>query len=144
MTEATDCVFCRIVRGEAPASLVLRDDDVAAFMALPQARPGHVLVVPVRHLRDIYELPDELAGPLLATTARVARAVRRALQPEGISLLQNNGPAAGQTVFHLHIHVLPRAFGRRLEIHPPDAVSDRATLDDLAARIRAALAEQEA
>ena len=140
MSPDPSCVFCRILAGELPGSFVFRDERVAAFMALPQARPGLVLVVPVQHVRDLYELPDELAGPLLGTAARIARAVKRALQPEGISLLQNNEPAAGQTVFHLHIHVLPRAFGRRLEIHPPDAVSDRAVLDDLAAQVRSALA----
>jgi histidine triad (HIT) family protein len=132
-------VFCKIVAGEVPASLVCRDDRVAAFMAVPGAGRGHVLVVPRAHYATCLELPDELAGPLFGTAIRIARAVNRLYRPDGITLAQNNGTAAGQSVFHVHLHVLPRTEGVRVNLRDPQGVSDRAELDRLAAEIGAAL-----
>ena len=135
------CIFCKIVAGEAPASIVYQDERVAAFMAVPQAGRGHVLVVPREHVATCFELSDDLAGPLFGTTVRIARAVNRLYRPDGISLIQNNGAAAGQSVFHVHLHVLPRAHGVRVNLHDPGGLSDRAELDRLAAEIATALDE---
>ena len=135
------CIFCKIVAGEAPASIVYQDERVAAFMAVPQAGRGHVLVVPREHVATCFELSDDLAGPLFGTTVRIARAVNRLYRPDGISLIQNNGAAAGQSVFHVHLHVLPRTQGVRVNLHDPGGLSDRAELDRLAAEIATALDE---
>jgi histidine triad (HIT) family protein len=108
---AIDCIFCRIVAGEADASIVLEDALTMAFMDLRQVNPGHTLVVPKRHLRDIYALDDATGAAVIATVARVARAVRAAFAPDGVNIMQSNGEAAGQEVFHLHVHVLPRVRG---------------------------------
>ncbi len=135
-----DCIFCQIIAGKAPASVVYRDEQIIAFMSLQQMNEGHTLIVPLRHMKDIYELTDDIAGPLLATAARVARVLKREFNADGMMLWQFNEPAGGQTVFHLHIHVIPRFYndrlGPRIALPPP---SDRATLDNLAGRIKAGL-----
>lgn len=139
MTEG--CIFCEIVRGEAEASVAYEDEATLAFMDLRQFHPGHTLVVPKRHIVDIYELDDATGTALMSSVARVARGVRAALEPEGLNVWQSNGAAGGQEVFHLHFHVLPRWSGDGLlRIYPrrPDYPT-RATLDETAGMIRAAL-----
>ena len=91
MTAAQSCIFCKIVAGEAPASRVYEDDEVLAFMAVPQAGRGHVLVVPREHYSTCFDLADQLAGPLFSTTLRVARSVNGLYRPDGLALGQNNG-----------------------------------------------------
>lgn len=139
MSADADCIFCRIVAGEAPASVVYRDADVVAFMAVPQAARGHVLIVPREHYPTCFDLDPKLAAPLFGTTLRIARAVQRLYRPDGMTLAQNNGRAAGQSVFHVHLHVLPRTEGVRVNLHDAKGVSDRDALDGLAAEISAAL-----
>lgn len=137
----SDCIFCRIIAGELEASRVLEDEMTLAVMDLRQTNPGHVIVLPKRHVEFIDELRPELSGRLMAATVAVAGAVRRALQPHGINIWQSNGEAAGQEVPHVHIHVFPRHSGDgHFQIYPgrvPDA--PRSQLDDLAARIRRTL-----
>ena len=142
MSRAGSCVFCKIVAGEARGSIVYQGESVAAFMAVPQAGRGHVLVVPREHAATCFELDDALAGPLFGTAVRIARVVNRLYRPDGITLVQNNGAAAGQSVFHVHLHVLPRTQGVRPNLHDPRGSSDRAELDRLAAEIAAGLAEE--
>ncbi len=136
-----DCVFCKIIAGELPAAVVYRDESVMAFMSLQQLTQGHTLVIPLQHFKNIYELPDDLAGPLLGTAARVARAVKRAFKPDGVWVSQFNEPAAGQSVFHYHLHVIPRYLNdgilRGFSLPGP---SDMATLQTLADRVKAGLA----
>ncbi len=134
-----DCVFCRIVRGEIPSTRIWEDELTLAFMDIGSVNPGHMLVATKAHVEDIYGVPDETAGALMRTAARVARAVRTALSPDGLSLYQANGPAAGQTVFHVHIHVLPRWQGDPMDLVWPVRNPERAELEETAARIRAAL-----
>ena len=118
--DAAACVFCRIVAGNKPDQpLVYEDDHTAAFIDPRQVTPGHTLVVPKAHVRDLFEHDDVSAAALLPAVARIARAVRSAFGCEGISLWQQNGAAAGQEVFHLHIHVMPRHAGDGLlRIYP--------------------------
>ena len=139
MPEDADCVFCRLLAGRADASFVYRDDRVAAFMALPQAGRGHVLIVPVEHHENAYDLPPALAEPIFSLALRMARAVKRALEPGGVTLVQNSERGANQTVMHFHLHVIGRTSGERLSIHNPSGLSDRPALDELAARICHAL-----
>lgn len=135
-----DCVFCKIVSGEVSASVVYDDELTLAFMDLGQVNPGHVIVAVKPHVRDIYTLNDALAAAVFLTAARVAQAVKRAMNPPGMTLLQANEEAGWQTVYHFHFHVLPR--------HPDDGVTitwpakrpPKDELDRLADRVRAAVA----
>jgi histidine triad (HIT) family protein len=105
------CVFCRIVRGElTPEALAFRDSHTAVFPSRHQQprNRGHMLVVPTRHVAQIYEIGDDLAGPFMTTLARVAAAVKVIACADGVSIRQNNERHAGQDVFHLHFHVIPR------------------------------------
>lgn len=135
MTDA--CIFCEIVAGEAEASIAYEDEATMAFMDLRQFHPGHTLVVPRRHVRDIYELDDNTGAALMAAVARVARGVRDAFAPDGLNLWQSNG-APWQEVFHLHIHVLPRWREDGLLRFAPGRLPrpPRAELDKQAAKIR--------
>jgi histidine triad (HIT) family protein len=131
-------VFTRIIRGELPAAIVYEDEHTIAFMDAGQVNPGHVIVATRRQLQTILDLDDELAGALFRTAARVARAVDAAFRPEGITVLQANGPAGWQTVPHVHLHVLPRHAGDGVELVWPRKEPPLERLRELAARIRVA------
>ena len=133
------CIFCQIAQGESPASKVYEDEHTLAFMDLQQATEGHVLVIPKRHVENLYELDEETTAQLFQSVVRVARAMRDSLRPSGLNLWQANGRAAGQSVFHAHVHILPRREGDGLHIAVRERAgrASRTDLDDLAARIRA-------
>lgn len=136
----TDCVFCKIVAGTLPASVVYEDDAVVAFMDIGAVNPGHTLVVAKPHVENVFALDDALAARLFQATARIARAVRAAFAPPGMSVYQANGAPAGQTVMHLHVHVLPRWPGDGMDLVWPVKNPPREELAANAAKIRAALA----
>lgn len=133
------CVFCRIVAREIPATVVHEDEHVLAFMDLGQVNPGHVLVAVKAHADNLYELTDAQAGAVLRAAARVARAIRDAFKPEGLSVYQANGAAAGQTVFHYHVHLVPRHDGDGMALTWPVKNPPREQLEACAAKIRASL-----
>jgi len=135
----TNCVFCRIVAKEIPAAIVYEDDETLAFMDAGQVNPGHVLVAAKGHAENLYELNDAQAGALLRTAARVARAIRDAYQPQGLSVYQANGKAAWQTVFHYHMHLVPRHDGDGMALSWPAKNPPREKLAEYAAAIRRAL-----
>jgi histidine triad (HIT) family protein len=111
---AASCVFCRIVHGElTPEVLAFRDSETAVFPSLYQQprNRGHMLVVPIRHVAQIYEIGGDLAGPLMTTLAHVAAAVKTVCCADGVSIRQNNEQHGGQDVFHVHFHVIPRFAG---------------------------------
>lgn len=136
---SSECVFCRIVAGSIPASVVHEDAETLAFMDLGQVNPGHVLVAVKRHAQDIYALDERQAAALYAAASRVARAIREAFAPQGLSVYQANGKAAGQTVFHLHLHLVPRHEGDGMNLSWPVKNPPRDTLEEHAARIRNAI-----
>ena len=103
-----DCIFCKIIRGEIPSFKLYEDGLTYAFMDINPLNDGHALVIPKYHAENIYATPDEWFGPTMSTVRRIASAVNKVVQPEGINLLQANGPGAKQSVFHLHMHVIPR------------------------------------
>jgi histidine triad (HIT) family protein len=109
----TQCVFCQIVRGTEPASIVWEDDLTIAAVDLRQFHPGHVLVIPRQHLRDVRDLDYATGAAVMATVVRVTRAVAAAFPNQGMSLWHSIGEAAFQEVPHLHIHVHPRILGDR-------------------------------
>ena len=135
----TGCVFCEVVAGTRTASLVYERPSVIAFMDLRQFNPGHVLVVPRRHIATIFDLDDETGTELMAAMIRIARAVREAFEPDGINITQSNGEAAGQEIFHLHFHVHPRRAGDKMMHYAPVETTAPADLDRLAQRVREAL-----
>jgi histidine triad (HIT) family protein len=135
----SDCVFCKIVARQIPATVVHEDEHTLAFMDLGQVNPGHVLVAVKKHAENLYALDDAQAGAVLRAAARVARAIRDAFAPQGLSVYQANGKAAGQTVFHYHVHLVPRHEGDGMALTWPVKNPPRDKLEEYAAKIRALL-----
>ena len=131
-------IFARILRGELPKVVVYEDAETLAFMDIMPSVEGHTLVIPKEAAETILDLSPESAAAVMATTQKVARAVKKALDAPGIMLVQLNDTAAGQSVPHLHFHVLPREEGLDLKLHGR-AMVDPKTLEPIAAKIRAAL-----
>jgi histidine triad (HIT) family protein len=141
-----DCIFCRIVAGVSECKEVYHDDATLAFMDIHPVNDGHCLVIPRRHFQKVFEMPPDAFGRVAATVVRVARAVNEVLQPAGISLVQANGEAAGQSVFHVHLHVLPRRTGDNLLINwdrnrKGDYGGDKDRIAEIAERLRLRLRE---
>lgn len=135
-----DNIFARILRGEIPAVKVWEDDHVLAFMDVFPQSEGHVLVVSkTSTARTLLDIEPEVLARLIAATQRTARAVVGALAPEGFQIMQFNGEAGGQTVFHLHFHIVPRWSDRPMKGHGHAPMADTAALRALADRIAAAL-----
>ena len=131
-------VFALILRGDLPAHKVFEDKKCLAFMDLMPQSPGHTLVIPRAPAVDLFDLPTEDLTHTLAVTQRVARAVKDAFDAPGVMLAQLSGPEAGQTVFHVHFHIVPRWEGLQLKFHAREP-EDPAVLAEHAERIRAAL-----
>ncbi len=131
-------IFAKIVRGEAPAFKVYEDAHTIAFMDIMPQAEGHTLVITKEHAESIFDLSPEGAAALIKTTKKVAAAVREVTKSPGLLLAQLNGAAAGQTVFHIHFHIIPRASGIDLKIHARDK-ADFEKLKALAAKIAAAV-----
>ena len=138
MTYDSNNVFAKIIRGEIPSVKIYEDDKSLAFMdVMPQA-DGHVLVIPKETAENIFELSPEGAAVLMATTQRVAKAVKKGLGTPGIMVAQLNGAAAGQSVFHVHFHVIPRSAGVDFRLHARDMEKPE-KLKAIADKIKAAL-----
>ena len=135
----SECIFCRIVAREIPATLVHEDEDTLAFMDIGQVNPGHVLVTLKKHADNIFALDEAQAAAVFRSAAKVARAIRGAFEPQGLSVYQANGKAAGQTVFHLHIHLVPRYEGDGMALTWPVKNPPREKLVEYAEKIRAKL-----
>jgi histidine triad (HIT) family protein len=132
-------IFAKMLRGEMGCVKVFEDDVALAIMDIFPQTPGHTLVLPKAPARTFLDLPTEKIGPYLERVQRIARAVRKALNPDGLVVTQFNGAAGGQTVFHLHFHILPRYEGVDLKPHRAGGMADQEDLKTLAARIAAAL-----
>ncbi|HFI0230755.1 TPA: HIT family protein [Streptococcus suis] len=104
----SDCIFCKIVAGEIPASKVYEDDQVLAFLDITQVTKGHTLVIPKTHYRNVLDMDAEVAGQVFTVIPALARHLKEKLGASGLNIVNNNEEAAGQTVFHTHIHLLPR------------------------------------
>jgi histidine triad (HIT) family protein len=125
-----DCIFCKIVAGELPAQIVEEDERTIAFMDISPATRGHLLVIPRNHARDLLEVEPEDLHAVIDTAQRVARRVHDRLHPDGVNILSSRGAAAWQTVFHFHVHVIPRYEGDPLRLPWTPAEGD---LDEIAA-----------
>lgn len=102
------CIFCKIVKGEIPSSAIYEDENVKVILDIAPAAKGHAILLVKQHVANIFELPAELAARVFEVVPKVARAIKEELNCDGMNILQNNGVEAGQTVFHLHIHFIPR------------------------------------
>lgn len=111
-----NCIFCKILAGEIPSTAVYEDDDFKAILDVNPAARGHVIILPKNHAANIYELPDEDASKIMIVAKKIATAIEKAYHCDGVNILQNNGEAAGQTVFHIHVHVIPRFKGDTVNI----------------------------
>jgi histidine triad (HIT) family protein len=131
-----DCVFCKIIAGQIPSTRVHEDEHTLAFMDIGQVNPGHVLVALKKHADNLYALDDAQAAAVARTSARVARAIRDAFAPAGLSVYQANGKAAGQTVFHYHVHLVPRHEADGMELTWPVKNPPREKLEGYAEKIR--------
>ncbi len=132
-------IFAKIIRGEAPCVKLFEDDVAIAFMDIfPQAK-GHCLVVPKEPARNLLELSEDAAAEAMKRVKALASAVEKALQPDGVTVVQFNGAPAGQTVFHIHIHVIPQWEGQALASHGGGKQADMDELNALADTIKAAL-----
>lgn len=141
MNQKTDCIFCKIIEGTAPADIVYRDDMVTAFMDINPINPGHVLVIPNLHTPGLEGLPDAYGKYLFNAAQELAAALRRTdLEPDGINLILADGAAAGQEVFHLHLHVLARYNGDGFGFHRgKKGQPDEALPSEVASMLREAL-----
>jgi len=135
-----DCVFCRIIASQIPSTRVHEDEHTLAFMDLGQVNPGHVLVAAKKHAANLFELDDVQAAAVARASVRIARAIRDAFAPAGLSVYQANGKAAGQTVFHYHVHLLPRHEADGMELTWPVKNPPREKLEGYAEEIRKKLA----
>ncbi len=137
----SNCVFCKIIQGELPSSIVYRDDSCTAFMDIQPVNQGHVLVIPNSHFPNLADLDADLGRHLFAAAQRIAAALRQCgIRCEGVNLFLADGEAAGQEVFHAHLHVFPRYRGDGFALRFPPGYGKkpaRAELDALASRIKA-------
>ena len=132
-------IFAKILRGEAPAFSVYENEHCVAFLdAMPQS-DGHTLVLPKATTIDLFDIEPDVLRTLIVAVQHIARGVRKAFEPDGIRLMQFNGSAAGQTVFHFHMHIVPRYEGTALRRHG-GSMAEAAVLEQHAEKIRAALA----
>jgi histidine triad (HIT) family protein len=130
------CIFCKIVKKEAASSIIYEDSKVLAFMDIRPVSEGHALIIPKKHYVDIFDTPDETLAATYQVTKRVAAAVKKVTKADGVSIVQQNGAAAGQEIFHLHVHVIPRFEGRKMPRFSDLGMANRETLDQAAEKIR--------
>jgi histidine triad (HIT) family protein len=134
-----DCIFCRIAAGKDRAYLVYEDEQVVAFLDIAQVNPGHVLVVPKQHAENLFDVSRERAGHLFGVAHHIARAILRTFGPDGLTIVQANGEAGGQTVSHLHVHLLPRFADDAVTLTLPPTQPSAETLTQRASRLQQAL-----
>ncbi len=139
MKTDANCIFCEIVAGRVACFKLLEDDDTLAFMDIYPANDGHCLVIAKEHYPTLFDITDEAFAAASRSARRVARAVNQALSPQGLNLLQANGPGANQSVTHFHVHVLPRKPGDGLSLNWGVKHGNPDTIAAFAEKIRASL-----
>jgi histidine triad (HIT) family protein len=139
MTHDADCIFCKIVAGEIPCFKIYEDAQVLSFMDIAPFNDGHCLVITKSHASDIFAADPEDLAAVARAVQLVAAAVNQAMQPPGLNILQANGPAAGQSVFHYHCHVFPRRQGDSAPLNWPHTPGDMARIEDNYKKIMAAM-----
>ena len=134
-----NCIFCKIANGEIPAATLYEDENFRVILDLGPASKGHALILPKSHAANIYELSDEMAAKAMILAKKMATAMTAALKCDGFNIVQNNGEVAGQTVFHFHMHLIPRYNGDQAGITwKPGELKDEVR-DEIVAKVTAAL-----
>ena len=134
-----ECIFCAIVEGKIPSSKVYEDEHVFAFMDIAPANPGHLLIIPKQHYRNIFDMPAEVGSKIMEAAVPLAAAIRKALNPDGLNLFQSNEAAGFQTVFHFHLHLIPRWEGDPLRLPWKPSDGDIKEINSIATKIQKAL-----
>ena len=139
----TNCIFCKIIAGEIPSVKIYEDEHVFAFMDIMPLSKGHTLLIPKTHRESVYDLAPEEAANLFAVAPKIAKAINETFQPAGMNLLNNNGAKAGQSVFHFHLHFIPRygesdGFGAKWMTKEKEFTSER--IQELAESVKEKLA----
>lgn len=130
------CIFCRIVRNQAPASIIYEDETVMAFLDIRPLNIGHTLIIPKAHYVGIFDIPKKELTNVYNVSKKISIAVKKTTNADGITIIQQNGKAAGQDIFHLHVHVVPRFEGQKLPSFNDLKQVERAKLDDIAKKIK--------
>jgi histidine triad (HIT) family protein len=138
------CIFCKIVQKQAPSSIIYEDEEVMVFLDIKPLNMGHTLVIPKAHYVDVFDIPQGLFIQVQKVSKQIALAVKKATNADGISIIQQNGKAAGQDIFHLHVHVVPRFEGQKLQSFSELKEIDRASLDEMAKKIKQNLQKSDA
>lgn len=133
------CIFCEIVAGRIPSATVYEDEHVLAFMDIAPANPGHLLIIPKQHYRNIFDMPAEVGSKIMEAAILLAKAIRKALNPDGLNLFQSNEAAAFQTVFHFHLHLIPRWETDPLRLPWQPSEGDIEEIGEIASKIREVL-----
>ena len=136
MTFDESCIFCKIVKKQAPASIIYEDETVMAFLDIRPLNLGHTLIIPKAHYVDIFNVPEDQLSQIHKVAKQVSLAVKKATNADGISIIQQNGKAAGQDIFHLHVHVVPRFEGQKLPRFSDLREVERAKLEEMAKKIK--------
>ncbi|HLN88914.1 MAG TPA: HIT family protein [Candidatus Binatia bacterium] len=136
MTFDESCIFCKIVGKQAPSSVIYEDKTVMAFLDLRPLNIGHTLVIPKAHYVDIFDIPEEQLSQVYNIAKQVSLAIKKATHADGISVIQQNGKAAGQDIFHFHVHVVPRFEGQKLPPFSELREVERSKLDAIAKKIK--------
>ena len=131
-----DCIFCKIASGEIPSNTIYENSEFKVIMDIAPASKGHVLIIPKEHFKDIYEIDAITAGKLFQLATVVARALKEVLHCDGLNVLQNNGLIAGQTVYHFHMHLIPRYKGDKVGLGWKMGQLDNAQKEEILAKIR--------
>lgn len=134
-----DCIFCKIVDGTLPSSMVYETEHLCAFLDSRPAQTGHTLIVPRQHFRNIFEADPAIGEDVLRAMQRVAEAIKKSTGCPGINIIQNNGSEAGQTVFHLHWHIIPRYEGDGMPVWPQKPYPSMEAMNAMAETLRKAL-----
>ena len=130
------CIFCKIVCKQAPASIIYEDETVLVFLDIRPLNLGHTLVIPKAHHVDIFDIPENVLSQMHKVSKLTSLAVKKATNANGISIIQQNGKAAGQDIFHIHVHVVPRYEGQKLPPFHELKEVERAKLDEMAKKIK--------
>ncbi len=136
MTFDESCIFCKIVRKQAPSSIIYEDETVMVFLDIRPLNMGHTLVIPKAHYVDIFDIPETLLSQVHRVSKQISFAIKKATNADGISIIQQNGKAAGQDIFHLHVHVVPRFEGQKLPHFNDLKEVERTKLDEMAKKIQ--------
>jgi histidine triad (HIT) family protein len=131
-----DCIFCKIIKKQVPASVLLETEDTLAFLDIRPLNMGHTLIIPKNHYAEIFDIPENELCQVYKIAKQMAVAVKKATMADGITVIQQNGRAAGQDIFHLHVHVVPRFQGENLPKFSDLNIIEREKLEEMAMKIK--------